>query len=278
MAARFTNTYSKSDYIKRNHSHQLQSTEFSDIISWLFFLQIVFTSESFRRTKIRVNVGDKSTKDPSYGLLRLFLSASNFKILQNNLNSNAYSHVHQTLFYKLKSSGLHTWKNGFSVFMILIERYFNCTISICSHTDSCLIHFFFFFHFLSFTDTAFGLRDVHINVPLAVRRGDDAHLLCNYNLENDTLYSVKWYKGRREFYRYLPKENPAMKLFPLAGINVEVSTKFSSGIFYLIDIITHNIGAVHRFLNLFYNTHIQFNLFHTIHNIEWKQGPILMCN
>lgn len=60
---------------------------------------------------------------------------------------------------------------------------------------------------------------------MAVRRGDDAHLICNYNMENDTLYSVKWYKGRREFFRLLPKENPAMKLFPLAGINVEVISK-----------------------------------------------------
>lgn len=32
------------------------------------------------------------------------------------------------------------------------------------------------------------------------------------------------YKGRREFYRYLPKENPAMKLFAVAGITVDVST------------------------------------------------------
>lgn len=76
---------------------------------------------------------------------------------------------------------------------------------------------------ISFSDLTLGLRDFHISIPLAVRRGDDAHLFCNYDLENDTLYSVKWYKGRREFYRYLPKENPAMKLFPLPGINVEVS-------------------------------------------------------
>lgn len=51
--------------------------------------------------------------------------------------------------------------------------------------------------------------------------------MCNYNLENDTLYSIKWYKGRREFYRYLPKENPAVKLFPMLGISVEVTTHYS---------------------------------------------------
>lgn len=65
---------------------------------------------------------------------------------------------------------------------------------------------------------------MHLKIPLAVRRGENVHLICNYDLENDTLYSVKWYKGRREFYRYLPKENPAMKLFALTGITVDVST------------------------------------------------------
>lgn len=34
------------------------------------------------------------------------------------------------------------------------------------------------------------------------------------------------YKGRREFYRYTPKENPAMKTFNVNGINVMVSRKF----------------------------------------------------
>lgn len=71
-------------------------------------------------------------------------------------------------------------------------------------------------------DIILGLRDVHIRVPQYVRNGDDALLMCNYNLENDTLYSIKWYRGRREFFRYLPKENPAIKLFPVSGISVEV--------------------------------------------------------
>lgn len=71
---------------------------------------------------------------------------------------------------------------------------------------------------------AYGLKDVSVRVPKAVKRGDNALLVCNYDMENDTLYSVKWYKGRREFYRYTPKENPAMKIFNHAGINVEVTS------------------------------------------------------
>lgn len=81
-----------------------------------------------------------------------------------------------------------------------------------------------------------GLRDVRVTVPMAVKKGDNAHLICNYDLEGDTLYSVKWYKGRREFYRYTPKENPGMKIFPLAGINVEVCAIILSN--YINTIIT----------------------------------------
>uniref|UniRef100_T1GF50 Ig-like domain-containing protein n=1 Tax=Megaselia scalaris TaxID=36166 RepID=T1GF50_MEGSC len=42
-------------------------------------------------------------------------------------------------------------------------------------------------------------------------------------MEDDTLYSVKWYKGRREFFRYTPKEKPSMKIFSHPGINVDQS-------------------------------------------------------
>lgn len=74
--------------------------------------------------------------------------------------------------------------------------------------------------------TVNGLRDVRVTVPAAVKRGDNAELICLYDMEGDSLYSVKWYKGRREFYRYTPKENPAMKTFAVNGINVEVSVKY----------------------------------------------------
>lgn len=108
-----------------------------------------------------------------------------------------------------------------------------------------------------------GLRDVRVTVPTAVKKGDDAHLICNYDLEGDTLYSVKWlvqnywnffflrinylnifcsrYKGRREFYRYTPKENPAMKIFPLPGISVEVRVIIMSECISVIFRILYNV-------------------------------------
>ncbi|XP_043068566.1 uncharacterized protein beat-Ia isoform X2 [Drosophila bipectinata] len=65
-----------------------------------------------------------------------------------------------------------------------------------------------------------ALRDVRVRVPHAVRRNEKAILKCFYDIEDDSLYSVKWYKGRREFYRYTPKETPPMKVFHFPGVKV----------------------------------------------------------
>lgn len=85
------------------------------------------------------------------------------------------------------------------------------------------VSLFFCFLLLHKTEIAMGLRIVHVTVPSAIESGKNAVLVCEHDLETDTLYSVKWYKGRREFFRYTPKEIPAVKVFPLPGITVDVS-------------------------------------------------------
>jgi hypothetical protein len=52
-------------------------------------------------------------------------------------------------------------------------------------------------------------------------------MICSYDLEGDPLYTVKWYKGRSEFFRYVPKELPHTRVFPYPGINVDVSIYYS---------------------------------------------------
>lgn len=70
-----------------------------------------------------------------------------------------------------------------------------------------------------------GLRATDLRIsPPVVQRGNDTTLACLYELTDAPLYSVKWYRGRHEFYRYSPTENPTTKIFPFAGINVDVST------------------------------------------------------
>ncbi|XP_045535302.1 uncharacterized protein LOC106714156 [Papilio machaon] len=69
-----------------------------------------------------------------------------------------------------------------------------------------------------------GLRATELRIsPPVVQRGSDATLACLYELTDAPLYSVKWYRGRHEFYRYSPTEQPATKIFPFAGINVDLA-------------------------------------------------------
>lgn len=68
------------------------------------------------------------------------------------------------------------------------------------------------------------LREVSLEVvPEVVQRGKEAILRCHYDLEKAPLYSLKWYRGRHEFYRFSPSEDPATKIFNISGIYVDVS-------------------------------------------------------
>ncbi|XP_025416409.1 uncharacterized protein LOC112687734 [Sipha flava] len=67
-----------------------------------------------------------------------------------------------------------------------------------------------------------SLSNMSITVPVAVASGDSAKMTCTYDLESDPLYTVKWYKGRQEFFRYVPKELPHTRVFPWPGINVDI--------------------------------------------------------
>lgn len=75
---------------------------------------------------------------------------------------------------------------------------------------------------------AFGLDKVSITIPTAIQSGSSAILMCQYDLGEDNLYTVKWYKGRREFFRYTAKEIPSIKVFSQLGFYVDVSIFFSS--------------------------------------------------
>lgn len=78
---------------------------------------------------------------------------------------------------------------------------------------------------VEFVSGVWCLKNVSLLVlPPAVLRGHQATLLCQYDLEGAPLYSVKWYRGRFEFYRYSPSDIPPNKIFHYPGIHVDVST------------------------------------------------------
>lgn len=64
--------------------------------------------------------------------------------------------------------------------------------------------------------------------PEIVEYGHEVLLQCHYELEDAILYSLKWYRGSYEFYRYSPGENPDIKIFNFTWIDVDVSLRFFS--------------------------------------------------
>ncbi|XP_014246509.1 uncharacterized protein LOC106664932 [Cimex lectularius] len=65
------------------------------------------------------------------------------------------------------------------------------------------------------------LKLVRLSVPQYKLRGELAILECQYELEGDTLYALKWYKENEEFYKYVPKSNPPQVSYKVEGIKVD---------------------------------------------------------
>lgn len=61
-----------------------------------------------------------------------------------------------------------------------------------------------------------------VRIPKHIMRYEDAALGCKYDLDGESLYSVKWYKDGFEFYRYVPRDKPPGQIFPLPGVDVDV--------------------------------------------------------
>lgn len=70
-----------------------------------------------------------------------------------------------------------------------------------------------------------GIYCIRINsldVPSAATVGTEVRLFCDYDLERQGLYQIKWYKGSHEFYRYSPGETTKKKSFLVNNLNVDV--------------------------------------------------------
>ncbi|TRY78720.1 hypothetical protein TCAL_13275 [Tigriopus californicus] len=61
-----------------------------------------------------------------------------------------------------------------------------------------------------------------LDVPQVAQAGHDVPLTCDYDLERQRLYQIKWYKGTHEFYRYTPLDRERIKLFLVENMHVDV--------------------------------------------------------
>lgn len=82
---------------------------------------------------------------------------------------------------------------------------------------------------------AVSLRLVDIRIPSHAVRNQSARLECHFEMDGETLYSVKWYKDGNEFYRYVPRDMPPTQTFPLPGVSVDVSSLDPLSLFIYVE-------------------------------------------
>lgn len=102
--------------------------------------------------------------------------------------------------------------------------------SIRFHVHIFSTNLFLIMNYFLFSNSL-GLSSASIRVslqvdPPSVSRGRSATFICTYDLQGAPLYSVKFYRGVHEFYRYSPSEVPTGKIFQFPGFNVDVSIHF----------------------------------------------------
>jgi len=73
----------------------------------------------------------------------------------------------------------------------------------------------------------YSIRLTRSNLPSHAIVGEDVTLECSYDMEGDKLYSVKWYRNGKEFYRHIPSDSPPTAVFSQPGLVVDerVSTE-----------------------------------------------------
>ncbi|XP_034826756.1 uncharacterized protein [Maniola hyperantus] len=91
------------------------------------------------------------------------------------------------------------------------------------------------------------VESIHIKelqVPGIAAEGRQALLGCQFDLEGDDLYSVKWYKDGREFYRYVPSNDKAISYFTMPGVFVDVT--HSSSTMVALEHLTKDSAGLYR--------------------------------
>ncbi|XP_045768512.1 uncharacterized protein LOC123869571 [Maniola jurtina] len=79
--------------------------------------------------------------------------------------------------------------------------------------------------------TVTSLELLELRVPAHVPLGTRPSLSCRWQLgPSDVLYSVKWYKDGKEFFRHVPRDVEPRRKFLLPGVDVENSSPNGSNV------------------------------------------------
>merc|ERR1712013_948902 len=77
------------------------------------------------------------------------------------------------------------------------------------------------FCYLLYLQASDGIQLIEKSIPSHAIKGEDVVLECSYDLQGDSLYSVKWYRNGQEFYRYIPTDKPSTVVFRKPGLIVD---------------------------------------------------------
>ncbi|GFR01535.1 uncharacterized protein TNCT_145051 [Trichonephila clavata] len=111
----------------------------------------------------------------------------------------------------------------FSKTMLIVER---CLLIVCACGFSW----------------SMSVSVTELRVPSMAVLGESVTLVCSYDLGNEELYVVKWYKDELEFYRFEPKDHNQSVYFPQPGINIDLSKSGSNSV-YLKNVALDTAGA-----------------------------------
>ena len=114
-----------------------------------------------------------------------------------------------------------------SIIFIIIHWKVSINLFITSQ-KVCTLQFFsnnpYISYILSGMAVEVKISVTKVEVPDTVEVGGSATLKCAWDLKDETLYSVKWYQGLKEIYRYTPvKTNNTVQVFPNDFVQVDVS-------------------------------------------------------
>nr|XP_027227271.1 uncharacterized protein LOC113819220 [Penaeus vannamei] len=68
---------------------------------------------------------------------------------------------------------------------------------------------------------ATSIRITKVKVPNSIEVGSHGDLYCEWDEGQDQMYSVKWYQGANEFYRYTPAAKDPIQVFDLVSLDVD---------------------------------------------------------
>ncbi|XP_045136712.1 uncharacterized protein LOC123519467 isoform X2 [Portunus trituberculatus] len=66
-----------------------------------------------------------------------------------------------------------------------------------------------------------GIRITQVQVPQTMQVGGDGELFCAWEEDTDKMYSIKWYQGAQEFYRYTPTARDPIQIFDPITLDVD---------------------------------------------------------